>query len=90
MGGLVSALVTLEGHPPQEIIVQSTAQGPNYRQDMHLFLSVDGGASYKDVRRCVCVRVPPPCARPTGACGCNLPCAHQILCMQISVTHVLK
>lgn len=49
-GGLVAVVVTLEGHPPQEIVVQSTAQGPGYRTDMHLFVSVDGGVSYKDVR----------------------------------------
>lgn len=49
-GGLVAVVVTLEGHPPQEIVVQSTAQGPGYRTDMHLFVSIDGGASYKDVR----------------------------------------
>ena len=49
MGSLVVAVVTLEGHPPQEIVVQSTAQGPRCRSDMHVFLSVDGGASYKNV-----------------------------------------
>lgn len=48
--GLVAVVVTLEGHAPQEIVVQSTAQGPGYRTDLHLLVSIDGGSSYKDVR----------------------------------------
>ena len=44
-------VVTLHGHAPQELVVQSTGQGPGYCQDIHLFVSIDGGASYRDVRQ---------------------------------------